>query len=70
MSLSTDLASQFAKITNDGNKTNKEVTVYGTAVEYNEKMYVKLDGSDLQTPADSTATNKARERVAVTKKNH
>ena len=65
MDLSNDLISKFVKITNDGNKKEtKEGTVYGTTVEYDGAMYVKIDGSDLLTPIDTTADIKEGERVS------
>lgn len=70
MVLSADLLSQFAKITKDSGNTKKETTVYGTTVEYNNSIYVKLDGSDLLTPVYTTADTKAGERVTVMIKNH
>ena len=70
MSLSTDLLSQFAKVTNDKSKKKEETVVYGTAVEYNGSIYVKFDGSDLVTPMKSTADAKPGDRVRVTIKNH
>lgn len=70
MALSSDLISQFVKITKDSSKTKKETTVYGTTVEYNGSIYVKLDGSDLLTPILTTADMKAGERVTVMIKNH
>ena len=70
MGLSNDLLSQFAKITKDENQTKKETTVYGTTVENNGKTYVKIDGSDLLTPASTTINTKNGERVTVMLKNH
>ena len=70
MDLSNDLISQFVKITNDDKKKNSESTVYGTVVEYNGEMYVKIDGSDLLTPVETTADFKPDERVTVMIKNH
>ncbi len=70
MSLSNDLLSQFAKVTNDKSKKKEETVVYGTAVEYNGSIYVKLDGSDLVTPMKSTTDAKPGDRVRVTIKNH
>lgn len=70
MSLSADLISQFVKATKDEEPVSKEATVLGTTIEYNGKMYVKLDGSDLLTPVSSTADTKADERVTVLIKNH
>lgn len=70
MSLSHDLISQFVKITKDTKQTKTETTVYGTTVEYDGRMFVKLDGSDLLTPVSTTADTKADERVMVTIKDH
>ena len=70
MGLSNDLLSQFAKITKDEKQTKKETTVYGTTVENNGKTYVKIDGSDLLTPASTTINTKNGERVTVMLKNH
>ena len=55
MGLSSDLISQFVKITKDQTTVKKESTVYGTTVKYQDKIYVKLDGSDLLTPVETTA---------------
>ena len=70
MGLPNDLLSQFAKITKDEKQTKKETTVYGTTVENNGKTYVKIDGSDLLTPASTTINTKNGERVTVMLKNH
>lgn len=69
MALSSDLISQFVKVTNE-EKPSKETTVYGTIVEYNGGKYVKLDGSELLTPISTTADALAGERVTVMIKNH
>lgn len=71
MSLSTDLAKQFAKATNDSKKqVTPEVTHKGTIVRYNGKDYVQLDGSEVLTPITKTAAVKPDERVTVVIKNH
>ena len=70
MRLTTDLISQFVKATNDKTESKKESTVYGTAVENDGSMYVKLDGSDLLTPMSTTVKVAHGERVMVTIKNH
>ena len=70
VSLTSDLISQFVKATNDKTESKKESTVYGTAVENNGSMYVKLDGSDLLTPMSTTVKVTNGERVMVTIKNH
>lgn len=70
MPLSTDLISQFVKVTKSEPKEQKETTAYGTTVEYNGSTYVKLDGSDLLTPIVTTADVKSGERVTVMIKDH
>lgn len=70
MGLSNDLISQFAKITKDEPEEKKETTVYGTTVEHEGRLYVKLDGSDRLTPITTTADIKPEERVQVMIKNH
>lgn len=70
MGLTSDLISEFVKITNDKKEVKKESTVYGTTVEYNGSMYVRIDGSDLLTPVSTTADTEPGERVTVMIKNH
>lgn len=70
MSLSSDLISKFVKATKDNKKTKTETTVYGTVKEYNDELYVQLDGSELLTPFSTTADMKNGERVMVQIKNH
>lgn len=70
MALSHDLISQFAKVINNDKKAKSESTSYGTTVEYNGSTYVKLDGSDLLTPVETTADTRAGERVTVLIKDH
>ena len=70
MPLSTDLISQFVKVTKSEPEESKESTAYGTTVEYNGSIYVKLDGSDLLTPIVTTAHVKSGERVTVMIKDH
>lgn len=71
MALSNELISQFAKIANSGKKQSPtETTVYGTAVMYEGKPHVKLDGSDLLTPVQTTSSVKDGDRVTVMIKNH
>lgn len=70
MALSSDLLSQFAKVTVHDKNAKTESTHYGTVAEYNGSIYVKLDGSDQLTPIASTVTVKPGERVIVLVKNH
>lgn len=70
MPLSSELVSQFAKLANNKPKEEKESTVYGTTVIQNDNKYVKLDGSELLTPASFTTNIADGERVTVLIKNH
>lgn len=70
MNLSSDLISQFVKITNDTEKPKTGSTAYGTIVMYNDKLHVQLDGSDLLTPISTTTDVKENERVIVMIKDH
>lgn len=71
MALSSELISEFVKVTNDTTEVKQESTVYGTIVEHEGTKYVKLDGSDLLTPIPDTTTNvESGERVTVMIKNH
>lgn len=70
MALSKDLISQFVKVTNDTPKTKNETIVYGTIVESNGSKCVKLDGSDIATPIQSTTNVTTGDRVTVMIKNH
>lgn len=70
MPLSSELISQFVKITNDNKDTTKESTVYGTTVSMNGTTYVQIDGSELYTPINTTADVQPNERVIVMIKNH
>lgn len=71
MSLSSDLISQFARITNDTSKHDKSTVItYGTTILRGDSMYVKIDGSDVLTPVSSTVNVRDNERVTVMIKNH
>ena len=70
MNLSNELISQFVKATKDTKKTSTESTVNGTTVVYEGRTYVKLDGSDLLTPVNTTTDTKSDERVTVMIKDH
>jgi len=77
MSLSDDLISQFVKTTKDKETKKTETIAYGTIVERDGFMYVRLDGSKILTPVSSseilrntTAALKENDRVTVMVKNH
>lgn len=70
MGLSSDLISQFVKITQDKQETKKETTVYGKIIKQGDKAYVQLDGSDLLTPITTTTVVKDDDRVLVRIKDH
>ena len=70
MPLSSELVSKFAKLASNKPKEEKESTAYGTTVIQNGNKYVKLDGSELLTPASFTTNIADGERVTVLIKNH
>ena len=71
MALSSDLISQFVKITRDDTKNKTtESTAYGTAVVTDNTVHVRLDGSEILTPVSTTTNVKDGERVTVMIKNH
>lgn len=70
MSLSHELAVQFAKITKDAETKKSDTIVYGTTMVQDGSIYVKLDGSDILTPVSTTAVVNDGERVSVLIKNH
>lgn len=70
MGLTNDLISQFVKTTMDKTEVKKETTVYGTVIFNDDATYVKIDGSDILTPVESTVTVKNGERVSVMISNH
>ena len=71
MALSSELISKFAKVVTQKEKQPDTVTVIGTAVTYEGKIYVRLDGTDQLTPvASSTAGMRDGDRVTVQIKNH
>ena len=70
MSLSYDVISEFVKITNDKKEKPKEETVYATIVRSSDGKYVKIDGSDLVTPTETTTDIEDGERVTVLIKDH
>lgn len=71
MALSDELVSQFAKLMKpEEDKTQESTLLYGKFVIHNGKKYVQLDGSELLTPVEQTATAKEGDRVSVTIKNH
>lgn len=74
MALSSELVSQFAKTVANASREPVKIIgtqVEGTAKEYNNKIYVQLDGSDQLTPViSSTAGMKDGDRVTVLIKDH
>ena len=78
MGLSSDLISQFVKVTKDDKKTKKETITYGTIEKTIEEdgtvtKYIKLDGSDIRTPLSSVNSSvdvDQGDRVTVMIKNH
>ena len=70
MPLSRDLISEFVKVTKDEVEVKREATSYGTVFSSGDRTYVKLDGSDLLTPIESTASVENGDRVTVLIKDH
>lgn len=73
MALTSDLISQFVKITKDKPKVKTETTVYGKVVERDGVKYVMLDGNEdsgLLTPMSTTVDAEVGERVTVRLKDH
>lgn len=72
MALEELLAAEFAKITNDNEKTSEESTVYGTCRKVDGKDYIELDGSDgVLTPISGSTTKYADgDRVSGVINNH
>lgn len=69
MELSNELISQFAKAVAKQPPTDTETTLYGTVV-IGDTTYVRLDGSDLLTPVQTTTDVQNDERVTVMIKDH
>lgn len=70
MNLSSDLIDQLVKVTSTAEQKTSESSAYGTIVKYDNKSYVRLDGSDLLTPISATTVLADGDRVIVTIKNH
>ena len=54
MGLSSELASQFAKVTNDSSRNTNGTKLYGTIAMLGEVPHVKLDGTEELTPISRT----------------
>ena len=70
MSLSSDLASQFAKVTNDSSRNTNGTKLYGTITMLGEAPHVKLDGTEELTPISRTVEVAEGDRVEVMIANH
>lgn len=70
MGLSHDIISEFVKITNDNKDKPKEGVVYGVVAQTSNGKFVKIDGSDLITPAETTTEVEDGERVTIMIKDH
>lgn len=70
MALSSDLVSQFVKMTTDTPEKQTETTAYGTIKVSDGKVYVRIDGSTLDTPISTTTAAKDGDRVTLLIKNH
>ena len=70
MDLSRNIIKRYVQVASPEKITSNSETVYGTVVNEGEKLYVKIDGSDIFTPVSSTIDIKANDRVLVLVKNH
>ena len=70
MELSSELASQFAKVTNDSSRNTNGTKLYGTITMLGEVPYVKLDGTEELTPISRTVEVAEGDRVEVMIANH
>ena len=70
MELPKSVLKDFAEITNDEQPVKADKTYYGTVVELDETIYVRLDGSSLLTPVIPTVEAKTGDRVTVIIKDH
>ena len=73
MGLSTELISEFVKITNDTKKSKEDNTVYGTVSTVSEDGMsgtVVIDGSEEATPVTTTCMMQEGDRVRLNIRNH
>ena len=70
MGLSSELASQFAKVTNDSSRNTNGTKLYGTITMLGEVPHVKLDGTEELTPISRTVEVAEDDRVEVMIANH
>lgn len=70
MDLSRNVIRQFVEVTTPKGMTSNDNTVYGTIVDDDGSLFVKIDGSDSLTPVSSNVDLRADDRVIVLLKNH
>lgn len=70
MKITSNSASQFAKVIVDNKDARGQVSNYGTIVETGGKKYVRIDGSTYNTPFISLSDTRKDERVCVEVVNH
>ena len=70
MALSNALINELVKVTSPNSKESTADVVYGTAKVVDDRVYVVLDGSEIQTPAETTVKVSDGERVSVVFQNH
>lgn len=70
MGLSSELVSQFAKVTNDSSRNTNGTKLYGTIAMLGEVPHVKLDGTEELTPISRTVEVAEGDRVEVMIVNH
>lgn len=71
MTLSKSLLKEFARVTaNPDRNRSKQSTVYGTIVTSNNENFVRIDGSDIETPVSMASGANNGDRVVVMIKDH
>ena len=70
MNLSQDLISKFVEVTNQKKTESQGKNVYGTIVESDGEVLVRLDGAELLTPISGVVDAKNGDRVLVSLADH
>lgn len=68
--LSTNLIKEFVRMTDDSKTEEKQTRFFGTASVESDGIYVKLDGSEFQTPVSMATDAQTGDRVIVEIVNH
>ena len=70
MGLSSELASQFAKVTNDSSRNTNGTKLYGTIAMLGDVPHANLDGTEELTPISRTVEVAEGDRVEIMIANH